>query len=97
MQDSGDGDGNGSVADKAGMKRAVQRWENEGGHMSSTAGHVVQRVGSELPFVAVLSHEGGAPTEHAFLTMREAEAFIKRNTPVPRRTLSILYDRPADD
>jgi hypothetical protein len=29
--------------------------------------------------------------------MREAEAFIKRNTPVPGRTLSKLYDRPAGD
>jgi len=29
--------------------------------------------------------------------MREAEAFIKRNTPVPGRALSALYDRPAGD
>jgi hypothetical protein len=29
--------------------------------------------------------------------MREAEAFIKRNTPVPGRPLSALYDRPASD
>jgi len=29
--------------------------------------------------------------------MREAEAFIKRNTPVPGRALSPLYDRPAGD
>jgi hypothetical protein len=27
--------------------------------------------------------------------MREAEAFIRRNTPVPLATLSTAYDRPA--
>jgi hypothetical protein len=29
--------------------------------------------------------------------MREAEAFIKRNTPIPDRALSALYDRPISD
>ena len=102
MQDSGDSNitrftAFHSAAEEAAMKRAEQRWENEGGHMSSTGGQVVQRIGADLPFVAILSHDGGEQTEHAFMTMREAEAFIKRNTPVPRRTLSPLYDRPASD
>ena len=79
------------------MKRDEQSWGNEGGHMSSHSGRVVQRVGTALPFVAILSHDGSEPTERAFATMREAEAFIKRNTPVPGRTLSRLYDRPAGD
>jgi len=79
------------------MKRDEQSWDNEGGHMSSTAGRVAQRLGAALPFVAILSRDGGEQTERAFATMREAEAFIKRNTPVPGRTLSQLYDRPADD
>ena len=79
------------------MQRDEQRWENEGGHMSSTAGRVIHRSGADLPFVAILSHHGEEPTEHAFATMREAEAFIKRNTPVPEQTLSALYDRPAGD
>ena len=69
----------------------------DGGHMSSRHGHVIHRAGAELPFVARLSHRGREPTEHAFATMREAEDFIKRNTPVPERTLSALYDRPASD
>jgi hypothetical protein len=69
----------------------------EGGHMSSRHGRVIHRPGAELPFVAVLSHHGREPSERAFATMREAEAFIKRNTPVPERTLSALYDRPASD
>jgi hypothetical protein len=69
----------------------------EGGHMSSTAGRVIHRPGAALPYTAVLAHHGGEPTEHAFATMREAEAFIKRNTPVPGRALSDLYDRSAEE
>jgi hypothetical protein len=65
--------------------------------MSSTTGRVIRRPGAALPYAAVLSHHGGEPTEHAFATMREAEAFIKRNTPVPGRTLSDLYDRSAEE
>ena len=72
-----------------------QAWDNEGGHMSSNAGRVVQRSSAALPYVAVLAHQGSEGTEHAFATMREAEAFIKRNTPVPNRILSPIYDRPA--
>lgn len=69
----------------------------EGGHMSSRHGRVIHRPGEDLPFVAILSHHGREATEHAFATMREAEAFIKRSTPVPERPLSALYDRPASD
>jgi hypothetical protein len=74
-----------------------QAWDNEGGHMSSTAGRVMRTAGAELPYVAILSHHGSEATEHAFATMREAEAFIKRNTPVVGPGLSALYDRPASD
>jgi len=77
------------------MEPARQGAEIEGGHMSSTAGRVMQVPGAELPFIAVLAHHGTDATEHGFATMREAEAFIKRNTPVPSRTLSALYDRPV--
>jgi hypothetical protein len=79
------------------MKRKEQAWENEGGHMSSIAGRVMQVAGSDLPYVAILTHHDSEATEHAFATMREAEAFIKRNTPIPGRALSVLYDRPAGD
>jgi hypothetical protein len=74
-----------------------QALENEGGHMSSTAGRVTHVAGAELPYVAVLAHHGGDATEHGFATMREAEAFIRRNTPPRGRALSELYDRPASD
>lgn len=79
------------------MKREEQSVEDEGGHMSSTAGRVMHVPGAELSYVAILSHHESEATQHAFATMREAEAFIRRNTPVPGRTLSALYDRPASD
>lgn len=79
------------------MKREDQMGSNEGGHMSSTAGRVLQVQGAELPFLVVLAHPGSEDTEHPFATMRAAEAFIKRNTPVPRAALSSVYDRPAPD
>ena len=86
-----------SATEEAEMKRAEQDWANEGGHMSSTSGRVMHHPGEDLPFVAILSHHGSECTEHGFATMREAEAFIKRNTPVPERKLSKLYDRPASE
>jgi hypothetical protein len=48
-----------------------------------------------LPYQAVMTRAQGQPLYRSFATMREAEAFIRRNTPVPARTLSTLYDRPA--
>ena len=72
------------------------RRENEGGPMSATDGRVIHRPADALPYVAVLSRYEGEATEHGFATMREAEAFIKRNTPPVGRTLSRLYDRPAE-
>ena len=77
------------------MKRQEQSWDNEGGHMSSTAGRITRVSGADLPYVVVLAHQDSEATEHAFATMREAEAFIKRNTPVPGAVLSTTYDRPA--
>jgi hypothetical protein len=74
-----------------------QIWENEGGHMSSTAARITRVPGAELPYVAVLAHDKSDATKHGFATMREAEAFIKRNTASQDRVLSALYDRPASD
>jgi hypothetical protein len=71
--------------------------DNEGGHMSSISGRVIRRGAADRPYLAVLTHHGSECTEHGFATMREAEAFIKRNTPVPGRTLSALYDRKAGE
>ena len=79
------------------MKRDEDVWANEGGHMSSTAGRVMRVPGAKLPYVVTLTHHLGEATTHSFVSMREAEAFIKRNTPVPGAVLSTTYDRPAPD
>jgi hypothetical protein len=75
-------------------KREEQSWDNEGGHMSSTSGRVTRASSADLPYVVFLEHHGSETSEHAFATMREAEAFIKRNTPVPGAVLATTYDRP---
>lgn len=77
------------------MKREEQSWDNEGGHMSSTSGRVTRASSAGLPYVVFLEHHGSETSEHAFATMREAEAFIRRNTPVPGAVLATTYDRPA--
>jgi hypothetical protein len=69
--------------------------DDEGGHMSSTAGRVRRVPGAKLPYVVTLSHHLSDASKHSFATMQEAEAFIKRNTPVPGAALSTTYDRPA--
>ena len=86
-----------SAREEAETKRGEDEWDNEGGHMSSTSGRVMHVPTAKLPYVVVLTHHDSEATEHGFATMREAEAFIKRNTPVPGRKLSPLYDRPAED
>ena len=86
-----------SAAEEAQTKRENQASATGGGRMSSTSGRVRHDPDAELPFVVTLTRPEGEPTEHGFATMREAEAFIKRNTPEPGRTLSALYDRPSSD
>jgi hypothetical protein len=85
-----------SAAEEAVAKAEEESWDNEGGHMSSTCGRVVCTPGAKLPYKAVLSHHDRDESSRAFATMREAEAFIRRNTPVPP-ALSALYDREAGD
>jgi hypothetical protein len=83
-----------SAAEEAPNKGNQESPDREGGHMSSERGKIVHTPGSDLPYKAILAHDAGDDTERDFATMREAEAFIKRNTPVPtaRRT---TYDRDA--
>jgi len=64
------------------------------GHIS---GRVVHTLGSKLPYKVVLFPSVLPGTEPRFATMREAEAFIRRSTPVPARALSDLYDRAAGE
>jgi hypothetical protein len=68
----------------------------EGGHMSSRFGRIVHNVDAELPYKVILTHDQCAETECSFATMREAEAFIRRNTPRPKER-STFWDRDAPD
>jgi len=86
-----------SAAEEATTKSEQDEWDNEGGHMSSTAGQARHIAGAELPYVVTMKHDLSEATEHPFATMRESEAFIKRNTPVPSPALSSLYDQPASE
>ena len=86
-----------SAAEEAAARVERESWDNEGGHLSSHCGRIVYTAGDLLPYKVVLSHEGRPETAHGFPSMREAEAFIRRNTPVPGGALSKLYDRDAGD
>ena len=83
-------------AAEEGAKSDEEQCAAEGGHMSSESGRIVHAPGSELPYKVILTHDDGDDSERAFATMREAESFIQRNTPVPaaRRT---TYDRSASE
>jgi hypothetical protein len=84
-----------TAVEEAQLRQDGQAWDNEGGHMSSTGGRIMRKPEAELPYVVTLTHHLREATEHSFASMREAEAFIKRNTPVPGAVLSTTYDRPA--
>jgi hypothetical protein len=84
-----------TAAEEVQLRQDEHTWDNEGGHMSSTGGRVMRKPEAELPYVVTLTHHLSEATEHSFASMREAEAFIKRNTPVPGAVLSTTYDRPA--
>lgn len=84
-----------SAAEELAMEDGENNWINKGGHMNSAYGLVVSTPGNDLPYKVILTCHGGEDSERPFATMRQAEAFIRHNTPVPtaRRT---LYDRPAE-
>lgn len=71
-------------------------YSDEGGHMSSRFGRVVRTSDVNLPYKAILTHDQCAETESSFATMREAEAFIRRNTPLPKAR-STFWDRDAPE
>jgi len=61
------------------------------------SGRVIRTLDRKLPYKVVMLPAVCPGTEPTFATMREAEEFIRRNTPVPARALSDLYDRTADE
>jgi cold shock CspA family protein len=83
-----------SAAEEIEAQASHDDWDNEGGHMSSTDGHVVSTPGADLPYKVILKHGELAETERPFATMHESEAFIARNTPSPLAR-STLRDRPC--
>lgn len=84
-----------SAAEEAEMKILNQPRDNEGGHMSCTSGRIVRVIGGHSRFKAIMSQAGGGTIEVEFATMREAEAFVRRNTPCADER-STLYDRDAE-
>lgn len=69
---------------------------HEGGHMSSMFGRVVRTADADRPYTAILTHDQCAETKFSFATMREAEDFIRRNTPRPKPR-STFWDRAAPE
>ena len=67
---------------------------DEGGHMSSRFGRIVRTSDTRLPYKAILTHDQCAETECSFASMREAEAFIRRNTPRPKARRPLGSRRP---
>ena len=55
-----------TAAEEAKMKRDEQAWDNEGGHMSSTAGRVTRVPGTKLAYVVTLTHHLCEATTHSF-------------------------------
>ena len=59
-----------SAAEEAEMKRDEHGWDNEGGHMSSTAGRVTRTQRTKLPYMVTLAHHQSDETRHSFASMR---------------------------
>jgi hypothetical protein len=64
--------------------------------MAATDGHIVLTPGAKEPYKVVLEHEGAKDTEHPVLTIREGEALIKQETPIPPKR-DATFDHPAYD
>jgi hypothetical protein len=87
------------------MNLDTDSWDNEGGqlgtaeggHLSSSSGRVLRVPGAELAYTVILTRPNLVDLCQSFRTMREAEAFVRRNTPVPASALSTLYDRAAGE
>ena len=62
--------------------------------MSATHGRIVCTPAGEARYKVILSHHGSADTERPFASMRDGEAYIRRNTPRPAAR-STLWDRGA--
>ena len=84
-----------SAAEELAMQLDEQAWDNEGGRKHSTPAFVRHCPRDQLPYQVVLGHPHDIALRRSFATMREAEAFIRYNSPAAGPQLSTLYDRPA--
>jgi hypothetical protein len=64
--------------------------------MSSRFGRIVRTSNAARPYTAILTHDQCAETQFSFATMREAEEYIRRNTPRPKAR-STFWDRDAPE
>jgi hypothetical protein len=85
-----------SASEEAEMTAEHEGWNNEGGQINSLAGVLVSTPGCAMPFKAVLTHDPTDHSAHNFATMREAEAFLRRNTPAPISRSTLLDRAPGE-
>ena len=79
-----------SVFRSASEEAEHESWDNEGGHVNHMDGVVVSTPGRVMPYKAVMTRSAADRSEHSFATMREAEAFIRRNTRTPISRFTLL-------
>ena len=65
---------------------------NEAVHAPSVTARVVLVPGTDMPYNVVISRDGEGCSGHLFRTMREAEAFVRRNVQAPAERCTV-YDR----
>jgi hypothetical protein len=85
-----------SVFRSASEEAEHESWDNEDEHVNHMDGVVVSTPGRVMPYKAVLTRSAADRSEHSFATIREAEAFIRRNTPTPI-SRSALFDSAAGE
>ena len=79
-----------SAAEELEPKREEQAWDNEGGHVGSTAGRIERAPGCNWPCKAVPTRDPRECTEDSIAAMHEGEALIRRKASPSRRTLHIV-------
>jgi hypothetical protein len=72
-----------SAADEAADVPARDASAREDAHLHATSGYIVQTHEASMPYKVVFNHVGKDDTEQPCATMREGEAIIRRNTPMP--------------
>ena len=70
----------------------LEYWNDDAGQVACITARVVLMPAGSRTYKVVVSRDGEECSGHRFDTMREAEAFIRRNMPAPAPR-STLYDR----